>query len=125
MAPLRIDFAVNALPNEPRARSEALLVPAPPCTLREGLAWLGHGCSEDCPVAALGAGELPASVWFVRRGPRRRTGLAGRIVVDPRLSGRPAEAARQLISAVNACAGADGIEVGTRSGPGQMFRMTP
>ena len=116
---------MNALPNEPPGRSEALLVPAPPGTLREGLAWLGHGCSEDCPAAALGMGELPSTVWFVRRGARRRTGLAGRILVDPRLSGLPVAAARQLISAVNACASADGIEVRTRSGPGQMFAVTP
>jgi len=115
---------MNALPNEPPALPEALLVPAPPCTLREGLAWLGHGCSDDCPGAALGVGGLPSSVWFVRRGTRRRPGLAGRIVVDARLSGLPVATVRELISAVNACASADGIEVRIRSGPGRISELT-
>ena len=115
---------MNALPNEPPSLPEALLVPAPPCTLREGLAWLGHRCSEECPGSALGIGALPSSVWFVRRGARRRAGLAGRIVVDPRLSGVPIATVRELISAANACASADGIEIRIRSGPGQMSELT-
>lgn len=115
---------MNALPNEPPALPEAPFVPAPPGTLREGLAWLGHGCSEECPGAALGIGALPSTVWFVRRGARRRVGLAGRIIVDPRLSGVPIGTVRELISAVNACASADGIEVRIRSRPGQMSELT-
>jgi len=115
---------VNALPNELPELPEAFLVPAPPRTLREGLAWLGHSCSTECPGAALGIGALPSSVWFVRRGARRRAGLAGRIVVDPRLSDVPMTTVRELISAVNACASADGIEVRIRSGPGRISELT-
>jgi hypothetical protein len=110
---------MNALPDQPSPEPpEALLIPAPARTLRDGLAWLGHRCVDGCPAAVLGLDALPATVCFVRRGPRRRAGFAGRIVVDARVSGLPRVSAGQLVDAVDACARADGIVVRIRSGPG-------
>lgn len=109
---------MNALPDEPpREPPEALLVPAPAQTLRDGLTWLGHRCVEGCPAVALGLDALPASVSFVRRGPRRRSGFTGRIVVDARVSGLPRASAAILIDTVDACARRDGIAVRLRTGP--------
>ena len=109
---------MNALPDEPSPEPpEALLVPAPARTLRDGLRWLGHRCVEGCPAVALGIDALPAAVCFVRRGPRRRDGFAGRIVVDGRVSGLPRASAAVLIDTIDACAKQDGIVVRLRPAP--------
>ena len=87
-------------------------VPAPAFTVASALRWLGHECPSRC---AAWAGDLHATVWFIRRRETVWPTPHGTLViVDLTGSREPVAHIRRRIRDIAACTRADGILVRER-----------
>jgi hypothetical protein len=87
-------------------------VPAPAFTLASALCWLGHECPSRC---AARAGDLNATVWFIRRRETVWPTPHGTlVVVDLTDSREPVAHIRRRVRDIAACTRADGILVRER-----------